>query len=55
MSTSQTHDPTTHKWHMHMAVHTLKNCHEYDPVHEIMALAKHFTEWLRMNASGNSI
>jgi len=30
------------------AVYTLKNCHD-----EIMALAKHFTEWLGMNASEN--
>ena len=34
-------------------VYTLKNCHEYDPVHEIMVLAKHFTEWLWMNAPEN--
>jgi hypothetical protein len=28
------------------AAHTSKNCHGYDLVDEIMALAKHFTEWL---------
>jgi len=27
------------------AVHTLKNCHEYDPLDEIMGLAQHFTIW----------
>jgi hypothetical protein len=28
------------------AVHTLNKCHEYDPVDEIMGLAKPFTERL---------
>ena len=38
---------------MAYAVHTLKNCLEYDPVHDIMVLAKHIAEWVRMNASEN--
>jgi hypothetical protein len=43
MSTSHTQDPTTHKWHMQYILK--KNCHEYDPVDEIMGLAQHFTKW----------
>jgi hypothetical protein len=35
------------------AVHTLHNCHEYDPGGEIMGLAKSFTKSQRMNASEN--
>jgi len=39
--------------HEAYAVPTLKNCHEYDPLDEIMVLAQHFTKWSRMNASEN--
>ena len=34
-------------------LHTLKKCHEYDPVDKIMVLSQHFTKWSRMNASEN--
>ena len=34
-------------------VRTLINCHEYDPVDEIMGLDQHFTKWSLMNASEN--
>jgi len=43
MSTSLTQDPNPLQ--VAYAVHTLKNCHEYDPVDEIMGLAQHFTKW----------
>jgi len=35
------------------AVHTLKNCHEYNSVDEIIGLDQHFTKWSWVNASEN--